>query len=85
MPINLTAEAKKRKIEYFLISFTDLFGVMRAKLVPASAIGDMAKDGAGFAGFASWLDMTPAHSDICLLYTSPSPRDRQKSRMPSSA
>ena len=25
------------------------------------------------------------HSAICLLYTSPSPRDRQKSRMPSSA
>ena len=24
-------------------------------------------------------------SGICLLYTSPSPRDRQKSRMPSSA
>ena len=24
-------------------------------------------------------------SKICLLYTSPSPRDRQKSRMPSSA
>ena len=64
MPINLKAEAKKRKIEYFLISFTDLFGVMRAKLVPASAIGDMAKDGAGFAGFASWLDMTPANSDM---------------------
>jgi len=64
MPMNLTAEAKKRKIEYFLISFTDLFGVMRAKLVPASAIGDMAKEGAGFAGFASWLDMTPANSDM---------------------
>lgn len=64
MAINLTAEAKKRGIEYFLISFTDLFGVMRAKLVPASAIGDMAKDGAGFAGFASWLDMTPANSDM---------------------
>ena len=26
-----------------------------------------------------------ADSEICLLYTSPSPRDRQKSRMPSSA
>ena len=26
-----------------------------------------------------------AKADICLLYTSPSPRDRQKSRMPSSA
>ena len=25
------------------------------------------------------------NADICLLYTSPSPRDRQKSRMPSSA
>ena len=28
------------------------------------------------------LDVAP---DFCLLYTSPSPRDRQKSRMPSSA
>ena len=26
-----------------------------------------------------------AQLDACLLYTSPSPRDRQKSRMPSSA
>src|SRR5665811_2399118 len=26
-----------------------------------------------------------AHNDICLLYTSPSPRDRTRSRMPSSA
>ena len=30
------------------------------------------------------LDL-PMDSDSCLLYTSPSPRDRQKSRMPSSA
>ena len=29
--------------------------------------------------------MLPGLSGICLLYTSPSPRDRQKSRMPSSA
>ena len=28
---------------------------------------------------------TPKHTQHCLLYTSPSPRDRQKSRMPSSA
>ena len=27
----------------------------------------------------------PVHWYTCLLYTSPSPRDRQKSRMPSSA
>ena len=37
---------------------------MRAKLVPASAIAGMQKDGAGFAGFAAWLDMTPADSDM---------------------
>ncbi len=64
MAIDLAKEAKARGINYFLISFTDLFGVMRAKLVPASAIKDMAKDGAGFAGFAAWLDMTPAHADM---------------------
>ena len=28
---------------------------------------------------------SPERGYICLLYTSPSPRDRQKSRMPSSA
>jgi len=64
MATDLEKQAKERGIQYFLISFTDLFGVMRAKLVPARAIGDMAKDGAGFAGFASWLDMTPAHPDM---------------------
>ena len=67
MPTNLTTIAKAKKIQYFLISFVDLFGVLRAKLVPARAIGDMQKDGAGFAGFASWLDMTPAHPDMFAL------------------
>jgi len=32
--------------------------------VPAEAIGGMAKNGAGFAGFATWLDMTPADPDV---------------------
>ena len=31
------------------------------------------------------LNLIPEGYQICLLYTSPSPRDRQKSRMPSSA
>jgi glutamine synthetase len=55
--------AKKRGIKYFLISFLDLFGTMRAKIVPASAIDAVAKSGAGFAGFATWFDMTPADPD----------------------
>jgi len=64
MPKNLTQIAKQKKIKYFLISFVDLFGVLRSKLVPARAIGEMQKNGAGFAGFATWLDMTPADSDM---------------------
>jgi glutamine synthetase type III len=64
MAKNLAQIAKQKGIEYFQVSFVDLFGVMRAKLVPASAIADMQKDGAGFAGFAAWLDMTPANSDM---------------------
>ena len=64
MPKNLSKIAKQKKIKYFLISFVDLFGVLRSKLVPAQAINDMQKDGAGFAGFATWLDMTPADSDM---------------------
>ena len=51
-------------IRHFLFSFSDLFGVQRAKLVPASAAAALEADGAGFAGFASWLDMTPADPDV---------------------
>jgi glutamine synthetase type III len=64
MAPNLAATAKERSIKYFLISYTDLFGAQRAKLVPASAIEGMAKNGAGFAGFATWLNMTPADPDL---------------------
>ncbi len=56
--------AKDKGVKYFMISYTDLFGGQRAKLVPAQAINDMAVDGAGFAGFATWLDLTPAHPDM---------------------
>jgi glutamine synthetase len=64
MAADLAKVAKSNGIKYFMISFTDLFGGQRAKLVPAAAISDMQKDGAGFAGFATWLDMTPAHPDL---------------------
>ncbi|MFQ6017431.1 MAG: type III glutamate--ammonia ligase, partial [Kiloniellaceae bacterium] len=64
MARDLAKIAKEKKIKYFLISFVDLYGVLRAKLVPARAIADMQRDGAGFAGFAAWLDMTPADPDM---------------------
>ena len=64
MSKNLSKIAKQQKIKYFLISFVDFFGVLRSKLVPARAIDEMQENGAGFAGFATWLDMTPADSDM---------------------
>jgi glutamine synthetase len=56
--------AKEKGVKYFMISYTDLFGGQRAKLVPAQAIAGMEEDGAGFAGFASWLDLSPADEDM---------------------
>ncbi|WP_299297056.1 type III glutamate--ammonia ligase [uncultured Tateyamaria sp.] len=64
MTTDLAKFAAENGVKYFMISFTDLFGGQRAKLVPAQAIADMQEDGAGFAGFATWLDMTPAHPDM---------------------
>jgi glutamine synthetase len=64
MKIDLARLAKDKGVKYFMISYTDLFGGQRAKLVPAQAISDMQEDGAGFAGFATWLDLTPAHPDM---------------------
>ena len=64
MAVDLDVFAKGNGVKYFMISFTDLFGGQRAKLVPAQAIADMQEDGAGFAGFATYLDMTPAHPDM---------------------
>ncbi|MDR6665800.1 type III glutamate--ammonia ligase [Rhizobium sp. 1399] len=64
MTLDLAAFAKDKGIKYFMISYTDLFSGQRAKLVPAQAIAGMQEEGAGFAGFATWLDMTPAHPDL---------------------
>jgi glutamate---methylamine ligase len=65
--VSLSKIAEQKGIRYFMISFTDLRGVQRAKLVPAAAIDRIASEGAGFAGFATWLDMTPADPDLLAL------------------
>ena len=64
MATNLHQFAKKNGVKYFFVSFVDLFGVLRSKLVPATAIYEIQSEGAGFAGFATWLDMSPADSDM---------------------
>jgi glutamine synthetase type III len=60
----LSTIAEQKNIRYFLISFADLRGVQRAKLVPAASIDRIVAEGAGFAGFATWFDMTPADPDM---------------------
>ncbi len=59
--------AKQKKITYFLVTFVDLFGVQRAKLVPSQAIGEMQKTGAGFGGFATHLDLSFSEPDMFAL------------------
>ena len=65
--LSLATYAKDKGVKYFLIAFVDMFGSMRAKIVPATAIDTIAQSGAGFAGFSTWLDMTPAHPDMLLM------------------
>ncbi len=67
MAVDLAKYAKDKKVKFFLFNFTDLYGTQRAKLVPAEAVAGMQKSGAGFAGFATWLDMTPAHPDMMVM------------------
>ena len=62
--MTLQDKAEQLGIRYFLVSYSDLFGTSRAKLIPAQAINAMSKAGASFAGFATWLDMTPADPDV---------------------
>jgi glutamate---methylamine ligase len=56
--------AKSQGIRYFLISYLDLLGTSRSKLIPVAAIDEVCRQGAPFAGFATWLDLTPADPDV---------------------
>jgi len=67
MTASLHDFAKDTGVKFFLFNFTDLFGHQRAKLVPTSAVADMQQSGAGFGGFAAWLDMSPADPDILVM------------------
>src|SRR5215475_13916410 len=64
---DLAKSAAELGIRQFLIGFVDLFGTLRAKLVPAAAIAQMQRDGAAFAGFATHLDLSPADPDMFVI------------------
>jgi len=60
----IAERGKAHGLKFYQFSFVDLFGVQRSKLVPASRVAEIAEDGAGFAGFAAWLDMDPTMGDL---------------------
>jgi glutamate---methylamine ligase len=65
--MNLSELCRNHGVKYVLVSFVDLFGVMRSKLVSASAAGSAESAGAALAGFAAHLDLTPAHPDLFVM------------------
>jgi glutamate---methylamine ligase len=56
--------AKEHQLDFFLVSFTDLLGGTRAKLVPAAKIAAVESAGAFFAPFACNLGLGPDAHDI---------------------
>ncbi|CAK9111647.1 unnamed protein product [Durusdinium trenchii] len=64
---DLSAVAKARGIDFFLVAFVDLRGVLRTKMVPSSAIKQIQRDGAGFAPAATWLDFGPHAADLLVM------------------
>lgn len=54
-----------KDIEFFLCSFVELSGAPKAKLVPATHVEEMKREGAGFAGFAAGdLNQGPHDPDV---------------------
>ncbi|MGJ3250054.1 MAG: type III glutamate--ammonia ligase [Elainellaceae cyanobacterium] len=59
--------AKELNLDFFLVSYTDLLGGTRSKLVPAAKIASVETDGACFAPFASNLGLGPDAHDIAAI------------------
>lgn len=59
--------AQELGLRFFLVSYTDLLGGTRAKLVPAAKIASVESDGAFFASFASNLGLGPDAAEIAVI------------------
>ena len=72
--------------EFSSVELTQHFLARIAKLDPNyNAVITVTADQALQAAATADQRLATGNASACLLYTSPSPRDRQKSRMPSSA
>ncbi|MBD2257112.1 type III glutamate--ammonia ligase [Pseudanabaena sp. FACHB-2040] len=59
--------AQEHSLNFFLVSYTDLLGGTRAKLVPAAKISSVERNGAFFASFASNLGLGPDAAEIAVI------------------
>ena len=66
-PKTLAEQAQTLGIKFFLVSYTDLLGGTRAKLVPAAKIASVEEDGAFFCSFASNLGLGPDAPEIATI------------------
>ena len=81
MAIIYTYPVKTTPVDADLVLISDSADNNNTKQVTISSIKSLT---AGVTSVAATLPLV-ASAATCLLYTSPSPRDRQKYRMPSSA
>jgi len=64
---------EEKGIKFFLMSFSDINGVARSKLVPANCLAQVAEGAAGFAGFAvDGLGQGPHDPDLSCVPTADS-------------
>jgi glutamine synthetase len=64
----IRAAAEARGIEFYFAQFVDLYARPSAKLVPAASLGDLASEGAGFAGFAAGeIGQMPSDPDMAAI------------------
>ena len=65
MDDQVTSQSDEKGIEFFLRSFVELSGTPKAKVVPATNVEEMKREGAGFAGFAAGkLNQGPQDPDV---------------------
>jgi len=64
---SLAELAKELQLGFFLVSYTDLLGGTRAKLVPAAKVSSVESEGAFFAPFASNLGLGPDAHDVAAI------------------
>ena len=81
--VNHFLNAKKRKSEYSVVNFESYFNSIDS--MPSSELNKQEENELKETIEELRISCTTGMLMCCLLYTSPSPRDRQKSRMPSSA